>query len=96
MEGEVVVVRLYGGVDRCGHRLRRTGDVACEHDRRAKLAERTRERQHESRNNAVLGIRYEDAPENAPLGDAERACRIDDVLVELLEDAARRAVHEGQ
>ena len=95
-KGKVIIVRLYGSVNRRTHRLRFTRNIAREKDCGTEFAERARKREYEAGDDAAFRIRQQNMPENAPLRNPERARGGDNRAVKLFKSTACRTVHERQ
>ena len=92
----VLFARLHGGVDRQRHRRGLAGNVAGQHQRGAELAERPREGEHESGQDAVAGQRQRHLQRRPQLGAAQRVGRPLEVAIDRLERRLRRAHEQRQ
>ena len=77
-------------------RLRAAGDIAREHQRRAKLAKRAEKTEDHAGGDARPGEREQDAPEVSPLRAAEDPSRVEQAGIDLLKRAARRLIHDRE
>ena len=92
----VLLARLHRGVDRQRHRRGLAGNVAGQHQRRAELAERAREGEHEPGQDAVAGQRQRHLQRRPPLRAAERVGRSLEVAIDRLDRRPRRAHEQRQ